>query len=112
MEAIMASKADLPPLSGDDVVLLRLTQCSLQIKEVILHSSEIAFALSRMTEARCDPSPSWANGAIILVPLTAEQVEESGIQLRPHNIVALRSDQDSIRQALGHLPKRKRPQVR
>jgi hypothetical protein len=30
MEAIMASKADLPPLSADDVVLLRLTHCSLQ----------------------------------------------------------------------------------
>lgn len=72
----------------------------------------MAPAIARMTDASCDPSPSWACGAILLVPLTEDQVAESGLQLRPHNILALRSDQDSISRALGRLPKRKRPQLR
>ena len=37
-------------------------------------------------------SPWWANGAILLVPLTSEAFNENGIALKQFNIVHYRKD--------------------
>ena len=49
-----------------------------------------------MQESGCEVMPSWANGAMLLVPLTVDQGHEAQFCLRAHNIVALESDRDMI----------------
>ena len=51
---------------------------------------------SRVQESGCEVMPSWANGAMLLVPLTVDQGREAQFCLRAHNIVALESDRDMI----------------
>jgi len=56
--------------------------------------------------------PEWARGAVLLVPMTAEQVAEGGLELRFHNVVALESDKERLAEALRDVPRKRRPQVK
>merc|ERR1740122_815884 len=56
--------------------------------------------------------PEWACGAILLVPLTADQVMEAGWSLKGHNLVALERDRESVAEALKLLPRKRRPQIK
>jgi hypothetical protein len=53
--------------------------------------------------------PDWANGAILLVPVTEQQIVEADIELKAHNILMLASDVQLVKDALAQLVKRKRP---
>ena len=65
-----------------------------------------------VAEAGCEVTPSWADGAVLLMPLTQVQAEETQLDLRPHHIVALNGDKDRILAALQTLPCRSRPKIR
>jgi len=117
MEAIQRSKADAPQvLSSDNVVLLRLTRMarSPEVFSVLMESELLLHCRRRVLEAGCEISPSWASGAKLFVPYTESQLAEldqAGIELRDHHILALRDDKEVISQALKSLPKKKRPGV-
>lgn len=61
-----------------------------------------------MKDAGCDIQPDWANGAILLIPLTEELIAQEGLCLKPHNILALKSEEFLLSRALSNLPRRKR----
>jgi len=109
-EALMRSKADA--WSADGVALSRLTFHSPEIALFLLDSHFLAGCRSRVESAGCEVRPPWANGALLLVPVTEEQIDEADIQLKPHNIVMLNSDVELVAQALAQLPRRKRPQLK
>jgi len=56
--------------------------------------------------------PDWANGALLLVPCTEEGLAESGLELKPHHVIALASDVELIDEALAEFPRRRRPQCK
>eukprot|EP00404_Azadinium_spinosum_P025085 CAMPEP_0180589932 /NCGR_PEP_ID=MMETSP1037_2-20121125/18409_1 /TAXON_ID=632150 /ORGANISM="Azadinium spinosum, Strain 3D9" /LENGTH=598 /DNA_ID=CAMNT_0022608135 /DNA_START=38 /DNA_END=1834 /DNA_ORIENTATION=+ len=109
-EALLLSKAEA--LSADGVVLSRLTYHTQDITALLTNSDDISVPRSRMESANCEMHPSWANGALLLIPVTEEQIIEAGIQLKPHNILMLASDVQLVEHALESLPRRKRPKVK
>ena len=56
--------------------------------------------------------PAWSNGAVLLVPLTEKQVQEAGLELKAHHVVALSADRTLVEEAMASLPKRRRPKVK
>lgn len=62
-----------------------------------------------MESAGCIVQPAWANGALLLVPITEQQIIEADINLQPHNILMLASDEPIVRHTLTQLARRKRP---
>ena len=54
---------------------------------------------------------SWAMGAKLLAPLTQGQLEEAGIELQGHHIVALVPQVEAIRRALKGMVWKKRPKL-
>ena len=57
-----------------------------------LYSQEM---LSQVQHAGCDVEPAWANGALMMAPLTELQVKEAVIQLAAHHIVVSQQNQAS-----------------
>jgi len=116
-KAIVLSKADMPlsgvPLSSDGVVILRLTRKarSPEVQEALTTSPILSECHQRVLEAGCDIMPDWAGGAKLLVPLTREQLEESGHELSDHHVVALTSDVEHIRAALYNIRFPDRPKI-
>jgi len=109
--ALLRSKIDTSPLNLDGVVVWRLTSCSAEIANTIIRSESLAGCRSRVEDAGCEVMPEWACGAILLVPMTAEQVMEANLALKAHNLVGLASDRDLVGAALNN-PRRRRPQVK
>lgn len=73
----------------------------------------------RVQDAGCELSPEWGNGALFLLPFRDQsKYQELLIQgmrleyLKPYNIVALRDDEDLVKQALAQVPRRRRPQCK
>merc|ERR1719336_3037491 len=97
-EALLRSKADA--WSADGVVLSRLSFHTPDIASSLLNSDALTTCLARVTTAGCEVHPAWANGALLLVPVTEEQITEAGIQLRAHNIMMLNSDVQLVEQTL------------
>merc|ERR1712007_112611 len=56
--------------------------------------------------------PAWSNGALLLVPMTQQQIIEAGIYLESHNILMLASDEQLVKHALAKLVRRKRPELK
>merc|ERR1712232_744354 len=106
-KALLLSKADSPALSGDDVVIFRLTRYSQDIEAALCTSTELT---ERVGDAGCQVRPDFSEG-IFLVPITAEQYKELGLDLQKHHILALRSDRDEIARSLRPVPKTKRPRL-
>ena len=117
MEALLRSKADMPatgvPLSGDGVVILRLTRKSRspEVLAVLSQSHLLSHCHARVADAGCSVTPDWANGAHSLVPLTREQLEETDFELNHHHVVALEVDIEHIRAALRTIDCKTRPKV-
>jgi len=114
-EAILRSKGDKNSDSIDAAhnwILARLTNNSPEIRAAILGFPALGVCLDCVDKAGCEVQPDWANGALLLVPLTKELVDEVGIELKAHNVVLLPADYEHVRQALSKLPHRKRPQLK
>jgi len=116
LKALQLSKADPPLLSCDGVVLLRLTRMarSPDVTAVFFEHPALADCRSRVTNAGCEITPSWACGARLLVPFTEQQFfefEHEGFELMDHHILALSSDQEAIEAALRDLPRKSRPRI-
>merc|ERR1712110_1032011 len=106
-KALLLSKADSPALSGDDVVIFRLTRYSQDIQAALCTAAEL---IQRVNDAGCQVQPDFSEG-IFLVPITAQQYKELGLDLQKHHVLALRSDRDGIAEALRPVPKTKRPRL-
>lgn len=111
--AIVRSKVDAMEDHEDDVVVSRLTMCSGRIKQALLSSPHVDDCIKHVLSADCEISPTWANGALLLVPLTSEMLREEGYELREFNIVHYRKDLAVIKEALSSIPKRQdRPHIK
>jgi len=106
-EAILRSKADA--LSADGMVLTRLTFHSRKVMSFLSQADELARCRYKVESAGCSVQPAWANGALLLVPVTEQQIVEADINLQPHNILMLASDESTVRHTLAQLARRKRP---
>jgi hypothetical protein len=112
-EAIMRDKAEQAPICYDDsVVLFRLTRCSKEISQALSESPALVDPRSRVEDAGCSVFPDNAHGACLLVPLTDEQLLELSLQLKPHHVLALRTDKPAIVEALRMVPREERPKLR
>jgi len=112
--ALLNSKHDAPTtLSCDGVVILRLTRKarSREVHDALTTSPTLARCHKRVEDAGCSLSPDWASGARLFVPLTQEQLEESGRQLADHHVIALASDLEDIKAALRQIKFKDRPKV-
>merc|ERR1712048_814706 len=89
------------PLNPDGIVVVRLTRKSRspEVRQAILGSQFTAQAVRSVHDAGCELEPEWADGAMLLVPLTEELVCESGIQLTHTHVIAMAGDVENIRQA-------------
>jgi len=106
-EALLRSKADA--WSADGIILSRLTFHSPSVTSFLLESNDLAICRSRVESAGCSMQPAWANGALLLVPVTEQQIMEADIYLQAHNILMLASDEQLVKEALAELSRRKRP---
>ena len=110
VRAISESKQEQPePLNGDNVTIFRLTRFSQELRAALLSSEHLRGCRDRVLHAGCELTPSFANGALLLVPVTEEQLQECNRQLQAHRILALAADRQRIVDALREIRKRKRP---
>ena len=102
-----------PELSAADdrIVLWRLSSGGADIASAILRADSLASAMRRVVDADCELMPRWAKGAILLVPMTREQLDCYGWQLQSHHVVSMLSDRDNICQAIRGLRRRKKPSL-
>lgn len=111
VEAIMRSKADAP-LTSDGVVLMRLKRVGSlsSLMESLLCSEHLKRLITHVIDAGCEPRPAWTP-ALLLVPLTKAQVDELGMELSVHHIIALDTDKEALLNALRELPSRRRASI-
>merc|ERR1712226_1822601 len=95
--------------SEDSVLLTRLTFHNPALFDHLLASEALKACIARVENAGCQVRPPWANGALLLVPLTERQLAEESLDLKAHNIMLLASDSERVRVALRKLPRRRRP---
>jgi len=98
--------------TSESLMLWRLTKHSPTVDETLLASPDLSHCRSRVENAECELKPSWAGGALLLIPLTEEQYQELEIDLERHHVLGLMGDEVAIQAALHKVPCRKRPQVR
>jgi len=115
--AILRSRIEAPSLNADNVVILRLSRHSQQVTETFLKAPELEGCRMRLRESGCEMSPSWANGAKLLVPLTEDQLDEARfddapVALKCHHVIVLQFEVELVRAALSTIPKRERPNLR
>jgi len=121
-EALQQEQADIAQAilesirEDPDGIVLRLTHHDAKIREALMTAEVLASCRSRVTEAGCELSPAWGNGALFLLPFREEaKFQELQLQaimlehLKPYNIVALREDERLIKEALADVPRRRRP---
>jgi len=106
-EALLRSKADAWSL--DNVILSRLTFHRPEVTAHLLQAKELASCRVRVEGPGCSVRPDWAKGAMLLVPVTEQQIVEADIELKPHNVLMLQCDLQFVVEALGRLARRKRP---
>jgi hypothetical protein len=116
VEAIVRSKADAPlEFSDDGVIVLRLDRRARapEVASALLEAPALSSCRARVEQAGCELRPPWANGAWLLVPMTKDLYEESGLHTRSMHILVLSQDEGAVRQALQEkVPNKKRPQLR
>jgi len=103
-EALLRSKADK---AMNQFIIWRLPNASAAIKERIQQAAEIAGLAERFPSKDVAFSAPWLNGALRLVPVSEEEVQEAGIHLQPYHIVSFRHDILVINEALATFPNRK-----
>ena len=106
MRGIQISNYDIPatgiPLNADGVVMLRLTRMarSPQLRAHLVTTAVLESDRKLVTDAGCSFEPSWAGGALVLVPLTPEQVSEEGLDVKYDTVIALCCAVGRIKEAL------------
>jgi len=111
VEVMMRSKADAP-LTSDGFFLGRFKRVG-NLKDVVeslLSSDHLIEPISRVFDAGCEVRPAWTL-ALLLVPLTQAQVDELGVELSVHHVIAHESDKEPLIRALKVLPSRKRVSI-
>ncbi|CAE8661455.1 unnamed protein product [Polarella glacialis] len=108
-KAVLLSKAE--GFSSDHIVLWRLKKCSARVSDALSTSDELSACHDRVREAGCELMPTWAGGAVLLVPLTLELYEELGLKFAPYHVLSLSSDRERLEAALRSVPVKKRPTV-
>lgn len=94
--------------------ILRLSGCSAEIASTLREADCLAHCCARFDDAspEFEPQPEWAHGALLLVPVKPQEVEEAELELRAHHIIALQGDKECVYEALSTIPKRhKRPKM-
>ena len=66
--------------------------------------AEIAGPRERITPQKWNSEPEHLNGALQLVPLTKDDVQD--MELRPHHVTAMRKDISIIKEALAYISRR------
>lgn len=80
-EALLRSKScGGPPISGDDIVIFRLSRFSKDVQEILSTSSQLGPCHHQVTDAGCQVRPDFTD-ATCLVPITAEQYAELDLHL-------------------------------
>ena len=72
--ALLQSKADAPPLSGDDAVVFRLTRVLQGILQALLEAPQLAEVRARVTEAGCELRQEFLNPpskSLAMAPVTS-----------------------------------------
>jgi len=109
-EALLHSKIDA--VQRQLLVVLRLTKRNSYVLDALLRDHGLQEVQAQVEDAGCEILPDWANGAVLLAPLTEVQVLEAKVELRPHHIVVAQQYQALVEQALKTIPKRQgRPGV-
>merc|ERR1712216_92378 len=103
-EAVLRSK-----LGHECVVVASLNYHSPTLFDHLLASEDLKASIARVESAGCQVRPLWANGALLLFPLTETQLAEENLQLKAHNILLPASEVSSVNAALGKIPRRQRP---
>eukprot|EP00973_Karenia_brevis_P023225 3198749-Karenia_brevis.AAC.1 len=109
-EALLRSKID--DAKHQELVVLSLTKRSSHVLNALLEAPDLGLPRSQIQEAGFEILPEYANGAILLAPLSEQQALDADVHLRPHHIVVARQFQPIVEQILSTLPKRQRPKVR
>lgn len=109
MAVLLRSKIDA--VERQQLVVLRLTKRNEHVLDVMLKEMCLQQVRAQVEEAGCEILPEWAGGAVVLAPLTKQQADEAGVQLRPHHIVVAQQNQALVEQVLATIPKRRRPGV-
>lgn len=103
-KALANSRADAR--SADKVKLMRLKGYKQDVMQHLAASSHLEAALQEVLAAGCEPLPEWANGALLLVPLTPELVAEvDDWSLQPYHIVLRDPQVGSVCEALRQIPR-------
>ncbi len=71
-EALLLSKAG--SRSADGALLARLSLHNPEVVDRLLSPQRLRECFSRVELANCEVRPAWASGALLLMPLTEEQV--------------------------------------
>lgn len=98
--------------SAGHAVLLSLSHTGVKVKDALLKAECLEDCRQDVIDAGCELHPEWANGAVLLMPLTELQAADNQLELRPHNVVAFKGDKERVLAALQTLPCRSRPKIR
>ena len=75
----------------------------------LLEADDLSSCLSRVESAGCQVTPAWAHGALLLVPVTEQQIMEADINLQAHNILMLSSDEQLVKDTFGQASQAQAP---
>jgi len=106
MQVLNAAKADASangiPLNADGVALMRLTRMARSpgLRAHLRKTPLLEPCRHTVAEAACSLEPLWGEGALLLIPLSHEQLTEAGITLSYDNVVLLSHDVDKFKAAL------------
>ncbi|CAE7445280.1 unnamed protein product [Symbiodinium sp. CCMP2592] len=119
LTALRNSKSDNPPLSGDGVVIFRITRRAHaeEVNAVLFDATGPLWPLHRrVLEAGCEVAPEWSPIKALFVPLTHPQLQElsqgSIYELGKANLLALQSDAELLIEAFSELQRKVRPRLR
>jgi len=122
MEALRASRDQVPVLNMDGVCVFRLTSMatSCHVNELLLDATGPLAALhARVLNAGCEVNPEWNVMKALFVPVTEAQMAElqglaeHGYELnKTDHILALQADQQVIEGALKGLRWKNRPKLK
>jgi hypothetical protein len=94
----------------------RLVGCQADTMLALAESEHLRSAVTAVVDAGCKVLPTWANGALMLVPATEQQASQERWQLRFYHILVRDEDLKSLSQALHDLtrggPQRGKPALR
>ena len=107
-EAVLRSKAEVQC----EVTVLGLAFTNQEVVDHLLAAEGLQTCVARVREAGGEVRPAWAHGALVLVPISEEDLEPHQIVLKAHHIVLPTSKLDVVKTSLGALPRRRRPLLR